>query len=57
MLQLFSIDKSEASIVAPNISLANETSLNAIDVGTKFDYESGKEDEDGNKSIPSDYNS
>ncbi|PHU21975.1 4-hydroxy-3-methylbut-2-enyl diphosphate reductase, chloroplastic [Capsicum chinense] len=51
----FAIDEGEASVIAPNIFLVNQPSLNEEDVGIGTDAES--EEEDNNEPIPSDYDS
>ncbi|KAF3678224.1 hypothetical protein FXO37_04494 [Capsicum annuum] len=54
-LQLFVADEGEASVVAPNIFLVNQPSLNEEKVGIGTDAES--EEEDNNEPVLSDYNS
>ncbi|KAF3649956.1 hypothetical protein FXO38_17395 [Capsicum annuum] len=55
VLQRFAIDEGEASVIAPNIFLVNQPSLNEEDVGIGTDAES--EEEDNNEPIPSNYDS
>ncbi|KAF3659192.1 hypothetical protein FXO38_12803 [Capsicum annuum] len=55
VLQLFAVDEGEASVIAPNIFLFNQPSLNEEDIGIGTDAES--EEEDKNEPVPSDYDS
>ncbi|PHU14948.1 40S ribosomal protein S13 [Capsicum chinense] len=54
-LQLFAAVEGEASVVAPNIFLVNQPSLNEEEVGIGTDAES--EEEDNNEPVLSDYDS
>ncbi|KAM3398720.1 hypothetical protein P3S68_002236 [Capsicum galapagoense] len=54
-LQLFAADEGEASVVAANIFLVNQPSLNEEEVGMGTDVES--EEEDNNEPVLSDYDS
>ncbi|KAM3375216.1 hypothetical protein P3S68_013930 [Capsicum galapagoense] len=54
-IQLFAADEGEASVVAPNIFLVNQPSLNEEEVGIGTD--AGSEKEDNNEPVLSDYDS
>ncbi|KAM3358010.1 hypothetical protein P3S68_020941 [Capsicum galapagoense] len=56
VIQLFAVDEGETPVIAPNISLINEPTVNTIDIGIGTDCESSEEEEN-NEPIPSDYSS